>query len=90
MHTGSLTRALALSAIELELSAASALPRNEVFAQPARNAPAPLPASAAYRRSLRVGLLFCAGVIVLASCLCISIGGIALVVVLLTFGWLAV
>jgi hypothetical protein len=88
MHTGSLTRALALSAIELERLAG--VPRSEILAQAARNAPALLPGSAAYRGSLRVGLWFCAGVIVLASCLCISIGGIALVAVLLTVGWPAV
>jgi hypothetical protein len=86
MHTGSLTRSLSLSAIELELSAGAALPRSEIFAQAARHAPALLPGSAAYRRSLRVGLWVCAGVIVLASCLCISIWGIALVAVLLTLG----
>ena len=84
MQTGSLTRSLALPAIVL--STGVLLPHAEILTHTSQNIAALLPGAAVYRRALRLGLWFCKGVIVLASALCIGIGGIALVEVVMAMG----
>ena len=84
MQTGSLTRPLASPAIKL--SSRAVLPHAKISTQTSQNMVALLPGATAYRRAFRLGLWFCKGVIVLASALCIGVGGIALVEVVMAMG----
>ena len=81
MQPGSLARPVALSAIEL--SAGTGLVPAEIFVQTPQNVAVLPHGAAAYKLVLRLGLWFCTGTIVLASALCIGIGGIVLVEVVM-------